>query len=197
MTTMNDETAIIPTPPAGGTSPAGDHDGLSEELAAAAPRKWWNRGTVGLGVAAVLMGGFLGGVQAQKTWGAAETGAAGGSPTGGRGTFPGGMSASGAPGGFGQQSTRQQSTQQQSGTAAATAAATSGTTGKVKLVNGKTIYVETADGAVVTVKTDGTTTVNTATKGELSDVKAGQSITVRGETGSDGSVTAESVTATE
>jgi hypothetical protein len=177
VTTMNDETAIISRIEEPG------HDGLSAELAAAAPKRWWNSGTVGLGVALLLMGGFLGGVQAQKQWGTSAE-AASGFPTGGTGRagFPR-TGASGAPGAFGQEST--------------TTAAGSGTTGKVKLVNGKTIYVETADGTVVTVKTDGTTTISTAAKGKLSDVKAGQSITVEGAAAADGSVTATKVTATK
>ncbi|MEV6305298.1 hypothetical protein AB0M02_38200 [Actinoplanes sp. NPDC051861] len=172
MTTTNDETAIL----ARVDEP--DHDSLSAELAAAAPRRWWNRGTVGLGVAVLLMGGFLGGVQAQKQWGATTTAAAPGGFT--RGSGGGGFPS----GGFGQNAP----------TPATTAAAAAGTTGKVKLVNGKTIYVETEDGTVVTVKTDGDTSVATAKKGKLSDVKAGDSITVEGATAEDGSVTATSVT---
>lgn len=176
MTTLNDETAIIPAVPSAG-------EGLSAELAAAAPKKWWNKGTVVLGLSALLLGGFIGGIQAQKQWGTTTSASAGGfSGAGGRSGFPSGLSASGFPGGgFGQ----------------TTQAAAQGTTGKVKLVNGKTIYVETEDGTVVTVKTDGDTTVSTAAKGKLSDVKAGQSITVTGETGDDGTVTAETVTATK
>jgi hypothetical protein len=181
VTTTNDETAII------SRIEEPDHDGLSGELAAAAPKRWWNRGTVGLGVALLLMGGFLGGVQAQKQWGTSTT-AASGFPAGGMGRTGGGgfprTGASGAPGAFPQET-------------AATAATGGGTTGKVKLVNGRTIYVETADGTVVTVKTDGTTTISTATKGKLSDVKAGQSITVEGTAAADGSVTATEVTATK
>jgi hypothetical protein len=181
VTTMNDETAIISTIEEPG------HDGLSAELAAAAPKRWWNKGTVGLGVALLLMGGFLGGVQAQKQWGTSAT-AASGFPAGGMGRTGGGgfprTGASGAPGAVPQET-------------AATAGASGGTTGKVKLVNGKTIYVETEDGTVVTVKTDGTTTISTATKGKLGDVKAGQSITVEGAAAADGSVTATKVTATK
>ncbi|WP_433797692.1 hypothetical protein [Actinoplanes sp. CA-252034] len=182
---MNDETAII------SKIEEPDRDGLSAELAAAAPKKWWNKGTVALGVAVLLMGGFLGGVQAQKQWGA-TTSAASGFPGGGTGTRGAGgagfprTGASGAPGG-----------NLPGAATTGTAAAGSGATGKVKLVNGKTIYVETADGTVVTVKTDGSTTVNTATRGKLGDVKAGQSITVEGATGDDGSVTATAVTATK
>jgi hypothetical protein len=186
---MNDETALLPAVPAPGAGPAepGDdgHGGLAGELAAVAPKKWWNRGTVGLGVAALLMGGFLGGVYSQRQWGTSATTAAGPSGGGNRGTgsgFPGGLSASGFPGGgnFGQGN-------QGTGTTA--------TAGTVKLVDGSTIYVQTADGSVVTVDTDGETTVSTAKKGKVADVKAGDSITVNGVTGSDGAVTATEVTA--
>ncbi|MEU4427831.1 hypothetical protein AB0F81_45015 [Actinoplanes sp. NPDC024001] len=148
------------------------NEGLSAELAAAAPKRWWNRGTVGLGVAALLMGGFLGGVQAQKQWGATETSTASGFPGGG-------MRAGGFP---------------RDNSSAAPAPSAAGTTGKVKLVNGRTIYVETEDGTVVTVKTSGDTTVSTATKGKLSDVKAGDSVTVQGAAAEDGTVTATAVT---
>jgi hypothetical protein len=175
---LNDETAVIPV------VPEPEHDDLSKELAAAAPKRWWNKGTIGLGVAALLMGGFLGGIQAQKQWGATET-AASGFPGGGGGRsggFPSGLSASGMPN-FGQNT--------QQGEAAPAA---DNTTGEVKLVNGKTIYIETEDGSTVTVKTDGDTTVSTAEKGKLSDVKAGDSVTVEGEAADDGSVTATSVT---
>ncbi|WP_127552822.1 DUF5666 domain-containing protein [Actinoplanes sp. OR16] len=182
---MNDETAVIPALPS--LEEPDDHDDLSKELAAAAPKRWWNRGTIGLGVAALLMGGFLGGIQAQKQWGATETAAfPGGGGT--RGGFPSGLSASGMPGGFGQNAG------QGTGQGTTEAAAGSGTAGKVKLVNGKTIYIETEDGSTVTVKTDGDTTVSTAKKGKLSDVKAGDSVTVEGEKADDGSVTATSVT---
>ncbi|WP_433834012.1 hypothetical protein ACQP2E_22575 [Actinoplanes sp. CA-015351] len=183
---MNDETAVIPALPS--LEEPDDHDDLSKELAAVAPKRWWNKGTIGLGVAALLMGGFLGGVQAQQQWGTTSAAASGfpGGGTGGRtGGFPGGLSASGAPGGgFGQAG--------QAGQTATAAAA--GTTGKVKLVNGSTIYIETEDGSTVTVKTGDDTTVATAKKGKLSDVKAGDSVTVEGATAEDGSVTATSVT---
>jgi hypothetical protein len=183
VTTMNDETAVIRT------VPEDDHGDLSAALAAAAPRRWWNRGTVGLGVAALLMGGFLGGVQAQKQWGVTEAAATSGFPSGGArgGGFPAGTGASGAPGGAGARG---------SGAATGAAPASSGATGKVKLVDGRTIYVEKADGTVVTVRTDGATTVSTAAEGKLSDVRAGQAVTVEGATAEDGSVTATKVTAT-
>jgi hypothetical protein len=48
----------------------------------------------------------------------------------------------------------------------------------------------------VIVKTTGKTSVSTAAKGSLKDIKAGQTVTVQGATGSDGSVAATSVTTT-
>ncbi|MEU8818387.1 hypothetical protein [Actinoplanes sp. NPDC048796] len=192
--TMNDETAVLSLP-----ENRDDDDGFATELAKAAPKRWWNKGTIVLGAVVLLVGGFVGGLQAQKQWGTADTpgggnraaafgggqnragyGAAGGFPGGGQG-FPG-APGNGAPGSGNSSST----------SAASTSAATTGT---VKLVNGTTIYVETADGTVVTVKTDGRTKVSTATPGKVADVKAGQSVTVQGAAGTDGAVTATSVTA--
>jgi hypothetical protein len=197
---MNDETVLLPTVPAPGVGLAepGDdrHQGLAEELAAVAPKKWWNRGTIGLGVAVLLMGGFLGGVYAQKQWGTSPntvSGFPGGGNLGSRGGFPSGLGASGFPGGGNLGQGNQGTGGTQGGTGTGTAAA--GTTGTVKLVTGSTIYVQAADGTVITVNTGAGTTVSTARKGKLADVKAGDSITVEGATGSDGAVTATSVTA--
>ncbi|XVU22163.1 hypothetical protein ACQPZJ_33495 [Actinoplanes sp. CA-054009] len=200
---MNDETAVLSL-----DSPDGKHDddGFATELAKAAPKRWWNKGTVVLGAVVLLVGGFVGGLQAQKQWGDSGTtgggnraaafgggqnragyGAAGGFPGGGQG-FPGG--ANGATGGG--NAAAGGGNAAAGGTASTAAAATTGT---VKLVNGTTIYVQTADGTVVTVKTDGQTKVSTATSGKVADVKAGQSVTIQGAAGADGSVTATSVTA--
>ncbi|GID31336.1 hypothetical protein [Paractinoplanes brasiliensis] len=194
MTSSNDDTAVIEIVPAGPRD-----DDLAAELARAAPRRWWNRGTVVLGAIVLVVGGFAGGLQAQKQWGTAATPAAGrafggqnpggSAAAGGMPDFGGGQARGGqAQGGQAQGGTAQGGTAP-GGTAAAAA------TGKVKLVNGTTIYVETADGQVVTVKTDSRTSVSTATKGKVSDVKAGQSVTIQGSAGSDGTVTATSVTA--
>jgi len=154
---MTDETAVPPV----ANTPEEPDDGLARELAKAAPRRWWNRGTVVLAGAVLLVGGFAGGTQAQKSWGPAPA-AAGGAQGGTRG-----------------------------------GAATAGglIAGTVELVDGGTIYVQTADGDVVIVKTDAKTTVATAAKGELSDMKSGQTVTVQGAAGTDGTVTATSVTA--
>jgi hypothetical protein len=193
VTPINDDTAVLSAIPA---EPEADgdprDDSLAQELSKAAPRRWWNRTTLVLGAIALLLGGFVGGLQAQKQWGTGATTAGAGNRAagfgggqgragyGGYGGFPGGAAqGGGAPG----------------GAAAPTAAAAAATTGTVKLVDGATIYVQTADGSLVTVKTNGKTTVSTASKGKVADVKAGQSVTVQGPAAADGTVTATSVTA--
>src|SRR5258706_5772672 len=45
-------------------------DGLSERLAAAATRRWRTRTTVVLACLVLLVGGFAGGLEVQKQWGA-------------------------------------------------------------------------------------------------------------------------------
>jgi hypothetical protein len=174
-----DDTAVLTTV---GTEPAeqaGRDDGLAAELARAAPRRWWNRGTLVLVAFALLLGGFLGGLQVQKNLGTEATASSARPGAGTGGARPGGY---GGTGGF-------------PGGAAPTAAAAAGpTTGTVKLVDGTTIYVETADGTVVTVRTGGDTAVRTARKGKLKDVKAGDTVSVQGAADADGTVTATTVT---
>jgi hypothetical protein len=216
VTPMNDDTAILSVLPAGQMPDADPEqereDSLAEELAHAAPKRWWNRGTVVLAGLVLLAGGFVGGLQAQKHWGTATTAGGGGFAGAGgaaAGRYGGGAGRTGAGaygfggGGFGQGAggTGQGGTGQGTGTgtgsgAAATAAA-AGVTGTVKLVDGSTIYVQTSDGNVVTVDTTKKTAVAAASKSTLGSIKAGQTITVQGATGSDGKVAATSVTATK
>ncbi|MFC8850915.1 MULTISPECIES: hypothetical protein [unclassified Micromonospora] len=167
---------------------AGSDDDLTAALAAAAPRRWWNRGTPVLGALVLLVAGFLGGVQVQQRWG--EPAATGGAAR--SGAFPAGLPSGAAGMGRGQGSTGQ--TGQPS--TGASASATAGTaTGTVTLVDGDTLYVETADGTVVTVRTTDDTTVRTTRASELSAIKNGQQVTVRGGAVTDNAMTATSVTA--
>jgi hypothetical protein len=179
VTPMNDDTAVLPTVAAEPELDEPRADDLAAELAKAAPKRWWNKATVVLAAMVLLLGGFVGGLQAQKHWGATAVAS---SRAGGVG---GGQNRTGFgfPGGTG------------SGTGQRGAAAAPGTTGTVKLVDGSTIYVQTANGDIVTVRTNGRTAISTAKKGTVSDVKAGQSVAVTGTTGSDGTVTATAVTA--
>jgi hypothetical protein len=182
VTPASDDTAVLSAVPAT-AEPAGERDdGLAGELARAAPRRWWNRGTLVLGAVALLLGGFLGGLQVQKhygtgtgTGGTAATGRTGGGAGARTGGYPGSFGGGAAP--------------------AATAPAAAGpTTGKVKLVDGTTLYVETSDGTVVTVRTGGDTSVRRATKATLKDVKAGDTVSVEGTADGEGTVTATTVT---
>ena len=80
--------------------------------------------------------------------------------------------------------------------AAAQTPASNGTTGKVKLVDGANVYITTADGSTVKVTTSSGSKVTKAAPGAVSDLKAGDTITVQGTTGSDGTIAATSITQT-
>jgi hypothetical protein len=152
-------------------------DDLADRLQTKAPRKKTPRTTLALAGIVVLVGGFVGGVVVQKNFGTTTTA----NTPGGTGGFGGGQ----AGGGTGANGA-------QAGTGAA---ARNATTGTVKLVDGTTLYITTADGSVVTVKTSGTTAVRTSQSAALKDLPAGATVTIQGTTGSDGIVTATQVTA--
>jgi ferric-dicitrate binding protein FerR (iron transport regulator) len=162
---------------------------LAEQLEAEPrPRRRPPSVTVLLGVAVVLVGGFIGGVQADRHWGAKKSsdpaallsqlgrrtgaGQAGGGAFGGgqAGQFPGGTgTGTGQAGGSG-----------------------NGTSGTVKLVDGDTIYVQTPSG-IVRVKTTKSTKVTIAKKATAKSLKTGSPVVVQGTPGQDGTVTATSV----
>jgi hypothetical protein len=160
-------------------------DDLSEELSHAAPKTWINRTTLVVGALVLIVGGFLGGIQVQKHYGKSSSTSA--TPNlanlrsqfagrGGEGGFPGAGTATAAP----------------------NTAAAAPETGKIKLVDGSTIYVTLSDGTVVTVTTTKSTKVTTATTTKASALKAGQTVTIVGGTpDSTGNQTATSITATK
>ncbi|WP_433082084.1 hypothetical protein ACQP1P_00655 [Dactylosporangium sp. CA-052675] len=158
-------------------------DDLNERIAKAAPRRLANRATYVLAGLALLVVGFVGGAQVQKSYGTAPaaSGPGGANPAAlasafaGRngGQFPGGGAQGGGQGNTGTRG---------------------GVTGTVKLVDGTTVYVETADGQTVIVKTSDKTTVSTP--GALKDLTAGSTVTIQGQQ-ADGSVTATSITKTK
>lgn len=156
-------------------------DGLGAELARAEPRRWWNRATLWLGAALLLVGGFAAGAQVQKSYGPAKGAGAGpvrggGGQFGGRTGSPGSDAGTGGPG----------------GASAGPGTPRSATTGTVKLVDGTTVYVQTDSGEVVTVRTSGGTAVRVPAR--LGDFKSGDPVSVDGAVGADGTVTATSVT---
>jgi len=151
-------------------------DDLDEQLAAREPRRWATRTTMVLAGLALLVGGFLAGAQTQKHFGvAASAGTGRGQSAGNAAAFAGGG--------------RQGATQ--TGGAAAT------TTGTVKLVDGTTVYVQTSDGRLITVRTNGSTVVQTVQSGALGDLAPGAQVSVEGPAASDGTVTATKVSRTK
>jgi len=162
---------------------------LAEELAAEPqPRRRPPSVTVLLGVGVLIVGGFVGGVQADRHWGAkksSDPAALIRQLAAGRGAQGGGAGGAGGAGGFGGGQGGAQGRSQGNGQAA-------GTTGTVKLVDGDVIYVQTPDG-IVRVRTSGSTKVTLARKSTVKALKAGSTVVVQGTPGQDGTVTATSV----
>jgi hypothetical protein len=156
-------------------------DDLTTKLKARTPLKLNSRTTLGLSAAVLIVVGFVGGVLVQKNFGTTPTpsnnraganalanGAGGNGPNGGNGS---GTGAGG--GGTGRNST----------------------TGTVKFVDGSTIYLTTANGDTITVKTSGTTAVRVQQTGSAKDIPVGATIVVQGTADADGIITATQVTA--
>ena len=164
---------------------------LAEQLKAEPrPRRRPPSVTVLLGVAVLLVGGFVGGVQADRHWGATKSP----DPTALINQFAARRGAQGGSGGFGGGQGVGQAAGRASGQRGGQGGAGGGggTTGTVKLVDGSTIYVQTA-GGIVRVKTTGSTKVTIAKKSTTKALKAGSPVTVQGSAGQDGTVTATSV----
>lgn len=160
-------------------------DDLGAELAKRAPRGAPTRATLALGGAVLVVAGFLGGVVVQKNYGATP---AASSPAGGLGNFAGGFAGRGNPSASAAAGTGGGGGGQRGGNA---------TTGTVKFVDGTTLYLTTADGETITVKTSGTTTVRTQQTTALTDLPVGATVTIQGTTDANGVVTATQVTATK
>jgi hypothetical protein len=144
-----------------------DDERLAAELDAAGARRWWNRTTICLGVLALLLAGFVAGVQVQRAHGTPAPGSA--RPSGFPTAFPGRAGGSPPP--------------------------APATTGTVKLVDGSTLYVQTGDGELVTVRTDGSTTVRAPAA--LKNLKPGDPVSVEGRDDGADTMTATSVTRTK
>jgi hypothetical protein len=154
-------------------------DDLDEQLAARAPRRWANRATLVLAGLVLLTGGFLAGAQVQKHFGAVAAGGGQGQTAGAglnAGNFGGGRNQNGGG--------------NQNGAQGGTANVRTGT---VKLVDGSTIYIQTSDNQVITVRTNGSTAVQLTQPGSLTDLAPGAQVSIEGPAGSDGTVTATRV----
>jgi hypothetical protein len=161
-----------------------DDDPFDDDLAAQLARRASRpptRLTLGLGGVVLVVAGFIGGVLVEKgrpTNSSGNNNTPSISGTGFPGRFGGGAGGNGSGGAGGQ-------------------GAASTITGTVKFVDGTTVYITTSDGQTVTVKTNSTTTVQSQQTLNLSDLAVGATVSVRGSTGSDGTVTATQVTTTK
>jgi len=134
-------------------------DDLTTGLAKARKQPWLTRSTGVMFALVLVCAGFLAGIKVQQAYGSSS------SPSTPSANLP---NRAGLP---------QQQLQQQQQQPASTP-----TVGKIKLIDGTTVYVETADGRVVTVKTTQATVV--ALQAQLKDLTAGATVTVQG-TGTD------------
>ena len=169
-------------------------DDLAERLDAVAPRRWANRTTAALAGLVLLVAGFVGGAQVQKQWGTPAA-AAGGRATNPFANATANPFAGGNFGGAGRGGTGTGGTG--TGGTGTTGGGRGGTTGTVKLVDGTTIYLTTADGQTLIIKTTPSTTVSVNQAGSLRDLTPGATVTIQGQTASDGSMNATSITKTK
>ncbi len=128
-----------------------------------------------------LSAGFLVGVLVDKNQGSSSASSAGAGSFAALaqqfgGAFPGGgaIGNSGVPTG-------------------ATSAA--GTTGQIKLIDGSNVYVVDSTGKTTKVSTTADSKISASQPSSLSALKTGDTVVVVGPTGSDGTVTATSITA--
>jgi hypothetical protein len=152
------------------------------ELLPAHRRKGVPRTTAILGVGLLAAATFLAGIEAQKQWGGSSSSSSG---LGARAAaFGAGTRAAGANGGA----------QPAPGAGGFFRRGGGGlTTGKVKLVQGSTIYVTTTDGNTVKVSVPSSTSITKSVTTKLSGIHPGDSVTAIGTTSSDGVIKATSV----
>jgi len=149
-------------------------------VAAAAPRRWTRFVTPALAlVAALIVGGVAGVLIGQNTASASNASSL-------PGGFVGGQGGQGFPG-FGD---RQGGTGDNSTTGGPGGARAGFTAGTITSIDGDTITLKRADGSTVKVSTSGSTTVTKTSKAKVTDLSAGDSITVIGQADASGNVTA-------
>jgi hypothetical protein len=159
------------------------------DLLPAKGRKGVPKVTAILGVGLLAAATFLAGIEAQKQWGGSSSnsgrfggraaafgaGAGAGTGTAGAAGANGGQGAAGAGGGFFRRG------------------GGGLTTGTVKLVQGSTIYVTTANGNTVKVSVPASTSITKSVTTKLSGVHPGDTVTAVGTASSDGVIKATTV----
>lgn len=148
----------------------------------------------GLLAVVLVAGGFIVGVQVQKHQGG--SGGSGGARNGLPAAFAarlaqggGGATGAGAAGGG-------QASGAGTGTARAGGSAGGATAGTVANIKGSTLYVTSADGTTVKVKTNDNSKVTRNASSSVGSVHPGDTVVIQGSTAASGTVTASSITAT-
>ena len=176
------------------STPLGNDDELTAVLTRR-PRTKLPSLTVVLVVLVVASAGFIGGMLTGKHYGSSGSGGAAGFrlpagvtlPSGAAGGSGGGFPGSGA-GGTGSST---------AGTGAGGGFGTGNATiGTIKLVDGKTVYVQTTSGSIVQVTTSSATKVTVSSSAPVKDLTPGTTVIVQGSKNSSGGVTATSISQT-
>ena len=179
------------------STPLGNDDELTAVLTRR-PRTKLPSLTVVLVVLVVASAGFIGGVLTGKHYGSSGSGGAAGFRLPAGVTLPSGA-AGGAAGGFGGFPGSGAG-----GTGSSTACTGAGggfgtgnaTIGTIKLVDGKTVYVQTTSGSIVQVTTSSATKVTVSSSAPVKDLTPGTTVIVQGSKNSSGGVTATSISQT-
>jgi hypothetical protein len=181
----DDATEILSRPP--------QTDDLAVALAARPAKAKLPRVTLALGAAVLICAGFIGGALVEKHSGGTTAGR--GAAFGGAAFTGGGFSGGGFAGRGGFGAGAGTGTGTGAGTGTGTTGAGGGITGTITVVSGNTLYVTSSSGTVYTIQISGTTAISVAQSGTVGDLKAGQSVTVSGSAGTNGDVTATTITA--
>ncbi len=174
MNNGQDNTAADSTAPLGILPPlqAESDEDLAQMLKSQtrAPRSKW---TTGLGALVALVLVFFAGVFVDQHWGPSQSSAGAGSFASIASAFRSGRGSGGlGGGGFG-----------------------GGITiGTVKLVDGSHIYIADSSGQMVKINTTAATTVSQQQSVKVSDLKAGQTLLIRGQADASGTLVATSIT---
>ncbi len=179
------------------STPLGNDDELTAVLTRR-PRTKLPSLTVVLVVLVVASAGFIGGVLTGKHYGSSGSGGAAGFRLPAGVTLPSGA-AGGAAGGFGgfPGSGAGGTGSSTGGTGAGGGFGTGNATiGTIKLVDGKTVYVQTTSGSIVQVTTSSATKVTVSSSAPVKDLTPGTTVIVQGSKNSSGGVTATSISQT-
>jgi hypothetical protein len=179
MTSIDADQPTEDVVPADGVTPPANDEDAWEELPGRPVRKRLGPVSIILAACLAAAGFFYAGVRVEKSKVGSSSGTSAvaalaarfGAAARAGGTGAGAAGAAGAAGGFG-------------------GAARAGTTGTITLIDGNNVYVTETGGTIVKVATGPGTTISVASTGTVANLHPGDTVTVTGPAGSDGTVTA-------